>query len=111
MMLGAINMGRRRAAMAVANGALMVIQTGIFGSKRREWQQAEIKTIRVGPSGMEVNDRPVMQLQIVPVAGKPFGVLTGRDVAELEWMATLLRQALTGAASAPDGANYVESTR
>jgi hypothetical protein len=43
---------------------------------------------------MEVNDVPVLQMQIVSHNGQSYGLLTGRDVAELEWMATLLRQAV-----------------
>ena len=39
MVLGAINMGRRRAVLAVVGGRLLVLQTGPFGSKRREWDR------------------------------------------------------------------------
>lgn len=94
MLLGAINMGRRQAAIAVAGGQLKLIQLGLFGTKRREWLLEELATARKGKSGMEVNDVPVMQLHIVPRDGKPYGLLTGRDEEELEWIATLLRQAI-----------------
>ena len=43
---------------------------------------------------MEVNDRPVIELQIHPRQGKKAGLLGGRDEAELRWLATRLRQAL-----------------
>ena len=42
MLLGSINMGLRQAAMAVTGGTLMVIQTGLFGSKQRNWQPGEV---------------------------------------------------------------------
>lgn len=94
MLLAAINMGRRQAAIAVAGGQLKLIQLSLFGTKRREWLLEDLATARKGKSGMEVNDVPVMQLHIVPRDGKPCSLLTGRDEEELEWIATLLRQAI-----------------
>jgi hypothetical protein len=94
MFLGSVNMGRRRAALAVADGTLMVLQTGIFGSKQREWPAAEIANILPGPSGMTVNDVDVLELQIHDTAGKKFGILAGRSDDELAWLAYELRQAL-----------------
>jgi hypothetical protein len=94
MLLGAINMGRRRAVFAVVGETLMVLQTGIFGSKRREWKSEHIADIRTGPSGMKVNNMDVIELQILQRNGKKFGMLAGREVPELQWLATLLRRAL-----------------
>lgn len=104
MLLGAINMGRRQAAIAVTNGRMKSIVSGLFGTTRKEWELAELETVRKGPSGMEVNDVPVMQLHIVPRTGAKYGLLTGRDEAELEWMATHLRRYLARprATAAPD---------
>src|SRR5262245_46530582 len=42
LLLGGINMGLRQAGLAVAGGTLMVMQTGPFGKKQREWPLAEI---------------------------------------------------------------------
>jgi hypothetical protein len=92
LLLGAINMGRRTAMFAVAAGTLLVMQKGIFGTKRREWPVAEISSIALGPSGMKVNDRDVNQLQI-HACGEKLGLLTGRDEQELEWLACELRNA------------------
>jgi hypothetical protein len=72
----------------------MVMQTGLRRAKRREWPRSDVKTARVGPSGTEVNDEPVLELQLYGPDKKLFGMLGGRDVQELTWMATLLRQAL-----------------
>lgn len=94
LLLGAINMGRRQAAIAVTREHLKLIVSGLFGTTRREWALDELDTFRKGPSGMSVNDVPVMQLHIVPRKGSPYGLLTGRDEAELEWMATHLRRCL-----------------
>jgi hypothetical protein len=53
-----------------------------------------LTAIRADASSMEVNHRPVIQLQIHPRAGKKVGLLSGRNEDELRWMATRLRRAL-----------------
>jgi hypothetical protein len=50
---------------------------------------------------MEVNNRPVIELQIHPAVGKKAGFLAGRDEAELRWMAAQLRRALNVPARRP----------
>jgi len=94
LFLGGLNMGRRRAAIAVTGGALMVIQTGIFGSKQREWPASGIERICAGPSGMEVNDKPILELQIYGGSPRKFAVLAGRSDDELRWIASELRATL-----------------
>lgn len=101
LLLAAVNMGRRRAVLAVVGAQLLAMQTGIFGGKRGQWQRREIAQIRIGPSGMEVNEVPVMELQIHPKSGKEFGLLAGRGVKELEWLAAVLKHELQ--TSAPPG--------
>jgi hypothetical protein len=94
MLLGGMNMGRRRAAIAVTSGTLMVLQTGIFGAKQRQWPATELKRICVGPSGMEVNNKPILELQIYGQQRVKFGLLAGRSDDELRWIASELRVAL-----------------
>ena len=95
LLLGALNMGQRRAAsLAVTGGSLMVLQTGLFGGKRRTWEPGDVAAVRVGPSGLEVNEVPVQELQIIDAAGQSFTVLAGRTDDELEWVAEELRRAL-----------------
>jgi hypothetical protein len=95
ILLGGLNMGRRRAAIAVTGGTLMVIQTGIFGSKQREWPVAKIKRICAGPSGMEVNDKPILELQIYADGSARCGLLAGRTDEELRWIASELSAVLS----------------
>jgi hypothetical protein len=92
--LAAVNMGRRRAVLAVVRDRLLVLQTGLFGTKRREWERAEVRHVGVGPSGLSVNERPVLELQLRPREGAQVGLLAGRDEEELHWIATRLRRAL-----------------
>ncbi len=94
LLLAALHMARRRAAIAVAAGRLLVVQVGLFGEKKRVWEPDELRSIEVGPSGMEVNDRPVLELQFVSKAGDKFGLFGGRDQEEIEWLATQLGKAL-----------------
>jgi hypothetical protein len=93
LLLGSIQMGRRHAALAVAGEMLMVMQTGIFSKKQREWPLGEIAAIRVGPTGIRVNGVPVLELQIRYRSGKKLGLLAGRKADELEWLAEELRLA------------------
>jgi hypothetical protein len=94
ILLGSLNMGRRRAAIAVTGGSLMLIQTGIFGSKQRDWAAGRVSAIRPGPSGMTVNDKPVLELQIYDSGRHKFGLLGGRRDDELRWLGHELRTAL-----------------
>ena len=94
LLLASLNMGRRRAAIAVTGGTLMIIQTGIFGSKQRDWEPGDVEAVRTGPSGMTVNDKPVLELQIYDGGASKFGILAGRRDEELRWLADTLREAL-----------------
>jgi hypothetical protein len=101
LLLAGVNMGRRRAGLAVADGKLMILQTNLFGSKTKEWRLEDLASVRIGPSGTTIGDSdiPILELQVVPREGKPFGLLAGREVAEIEWMATLLRDLVRAAAA------------
>lgn len=90
----AINMGRRQAVLAVVDDSLQFLQVGPFGRRRHEWARAEIADIAVGPSGLEVNDVPIMELQVRTTAGKKHGMLSQRQLAELVWIATVVRHEL-----------------
>jgi hypothetical protein len=102
VMLMAVNLGRRQAALAVANGRLMIVQASLFGTKKHEWACDNLRTIGIGPSGMSVNDVPVLELQIHPHHEKKHGMLAGRETQELAWIATVLRDAGQVGASATE---------
>lgn len=92
MLLGAINMGKRQTVIAVIGDTFGVKTTGLFGTKEKKLKVAEIDTVRMGPSGMEVNDKPIMELQVLGLDGKKkAGVLSERKENELLWMAWLIR--------------------
>jgi hypothetical protein len=98
LFLVSVNVARRRAAIAVVGDRLMVMRSGLFGSGRREWDRSQLLDIRLGPSGLtrqnKTKNEQVLQLQIVTQDGKRYGMLTGREDAELEWIGAVLRQRL-----------------
>jgi hypothetical protein len=89
-----VRVARRRAVIAVVGTKLLILQTGLVRSKERKWKAGDLEAVRVGKSGIEINEEPVLELQIVPRAGLPFGLLAGRDVAEIAWIAAELRRRL-----------------
>ena len=103
LLAAAVNMGRRSAVLEAGRGRLRVRVRGIFGERHWEWQHGEVAALRVGASGLEVNDVPVLELQVHPRGGDKVGLLSGRDERELRWMATRLR-AVLGVPSQPGGA-------
>ncbi len=94
MMVAALHMARHRAAIAVAGDRLLVVQMGLFGEQKRVWERDELQSIQVGPSGVEINDQPALELELVPKFGGKFGLLAGGEVEELKWLATRLGTAL-----------------
>ncbi len=101
LLLSSIQMGKRTAEMAIAGGRLFIIQKGIFGTKQKEWDADEIARVCLGPSGMLVNDVPIMELQVHDNAGKKLGFLSGRNNDELEWLAAMISAKLQSRNSPP----------
>jgi hypothetical protein len=104
MTVAAINMGLRHASIATADDLLMVVRHSIFGKTTREWSASDLAKICCGNSGMEINNVPVKELQIIPENDKKFGCLSQLNKAELVWIAAELNQALgMSGLSAEDG--------
>lgn len=94
MLLAGVQMGLGQAALITDGDRLSIKRVGPLRSREDCFRAAEVAGIRVGPSGMEVNDVPVRELQIHPRTGKKVGLLSQLDDAELEWVAGVLRRAL-----------------
>jgi hypothetical protein len=94
VMAGAIQMGRRRAVLAVVGDRLLLLQTGPFRRTRREWARSQLTDVRTGPSGLSMGGEPVLELQVRARGDKKCGLLSGRDEEELRWLATILRRAM-----------------
>ena len=94
MLLGAWNLGRRRATILAEHGDLRVEQKGLFGTKIHQWRRGDIAGVRADTSGITVNDVPLLQIQVHPRTGSKVGLLTGRPEDELRWIAAEMRRAL-----------------
>lgn len=92
MLAISIHLGRRQVVLIALADRFAFSQTSPLRRSQAHVAREDIATIRVGPSGVEVNDRPVMQLQVVRKTGQSVGLLGGRDLAELQWLASLLRR-------------------
>jgi hypothetical protein len=89
-----LRVARRRAVIAIVGPQLLILQTGLIRSRERKWDVNELAAVRVGKSGIEVNSEPVLELQIMPRTGLKFGLLAGRSVVEISWIAATLRRLL-----------------
>jgi len=98
--VGALATARRRAIVDVVGGAVLVTQKGLFKVRQWQWEPGALKAIVVGPSGTEVNNRPIMQIHFVPHTGSKTGLFTWREEAELHWIARTLRDAVVHPAAA-----------
>lgn len=103
LLAGAIHMGKRKILIAVVNDVLACRTISPFRTSERKVALTDITAIQVGPSGIEVNDRPIMEVQIIPGKGRKIGLLSNRTAEELDWVARVLRQHLRarGAYNAP----------
>lgn len=95
MLGGAIHMGRLRVMIAANAHTLGLRRISPFGTREVRMPRTEITAICVGPSGMTVNDRPVLELQFhLPAPKKKVGCLSQIDDGELRWLAFELRRRL-----------------
>lgn len=93
MFVAAINVGRRSSVLGVANGLLWIERISIFGKKTMHYEKENIQSIAMLPSGTEVNNVPVMELQI-KANGETIGMLSQFSELEIEWLTDSLRRLL-----------------
>jgi hypothetical protein len=96
-LVSAINAGRRSAMLGIADGQLFVERKSIFGTKWLELPIDKVKKIGVGPSGTEINNVPVLELQIRDTDSHNHGLLSQLANDDLYWLAQELRQSLESA--------------
>jgi hypothetical protein len=89
-----VKAGTTRTMLAVTPDLLAFQQNSAFGMRKRQIPRQQITGVTVGPSGTTVNDRPLLELQIAVRGAPSEGMLVGRPVAEIDWIAATLRQAL-----------------
>jgi hypothetical protein len=105
LLLVSIRLGKARTMLVAMPDRLALRRRSPFGRSEKTFLAGQIADIRWGPSGTTVNDKPLMQLQLVHPDGRHTGLLTGRSTAELDWLAAELRQKLgLDGHDAPDAA-------
>lgn len=94
MLVGSIYMARQRAMIGVRDGLLFIERNTMFGTKWTEFAAEEIDAIEMAHANMEVNGKPVMNLHITPLEGKPVKMFSHLENGELRWLAQELRASL-----------------
>ncbi len=106
VLVAAVNIGKTSVMIGVLSGEqLFVERKSLFGTKWSEFDRQQIKKICRGPSNIEVNDKRIYQLQIHTTDGNKTGLLTQLTDAELEWIASVLRNELS-ISKRSDGASW-----
>ena len=96
-LVSTINAGRRTAMLGIADGQLFVERKSIFGTKWIEVPIDNVRKINVGPSGTEINNVPVLELQIHESEGCKHGLLSQLANDDLYWLAQELTAAIESA--------------
>jgi hypothetical protein len=92
-----INGGRRWASLTVRGGVFAIERREWFRTRRSAWRRDELRSVGVqvrADSDAEGGTGYVTTLRIEAEDGEPLSILAHRDKAELEWIATALREAL-----------------
>lgn len=93
MLTAAVNQMRRKASLRASHDELIIVQQSLFGTKTFKRVSGLLAAIRVGDSGIVVNNVPLQELQIHGTDGKKHGFFTNLTNDELHWLATHLRHA------------------
>ncbi len=96
LFLAGWNLSSRRSRLAVGAEELVLEHDGPLGRRVRRVPLASVEDIRVGPSGIRVNDRPVMEVQVHADGRKAIGLLAQRKEAECEAVAAALYDEVFG---------------
>ncbi len=94
VLVATINAGRRRAILDVVGDTLLITRQNIFKTRQQEVHRDNIKSIRRDKSGVEINDVPVLNLQVRLHEGKKISMFSQLSNDELTWIAAVLREAL-----------------
>ncbi len=97
MLVYAICLSRRSTMIGIEQPLCFYETKGLFKTQWREFETEHIQDVRVGPSGMTINEVPVNELQIVvnKPAASTFGLLSNLTDEELRWIAYELRNELS----------------
>jgi hypothetical protein len=91
-----INRTRRCVVLDVAGDTLLVWQSGLWRMRPRKWSRQQLADVFVmhHPGDSESDPYYELHIQPHPGHGRAFTLLAHRDIAELRWVATVLRRSL-----------------
>ena len=67
--------------IGVRDNQLIIEKTTMFGKRWREYSKWDIARITKGASGTEINDEPVLELQVIDAQGDKFGITSAIEHA------------------------------
>lgn len=94
MVFFAVRSGRRRGMIDVVGRDLLITRQSVGKPVAESWASEEIDRVVVGPSGTEINEKPVMELQVWLKDGVKRGFFPERHDDELRWIAGEITAAL-----------------
>lgn len=100
MLTMAVDQMRRKASLRASHDELIILQQSLFGTKTFKRSREQLAAIRVGDSGIMINNVTLQELQVHNADGKKQGFFTNLTNDELHWLATHLRHA-TGVGEVP----------
>ncbi len=105
MLVVSVHLGRQRLIIAINPHTVAVKRIGPFGVREQRLPRADLMSVECGPSGLKVNDRPVMELQFHFRNRPKIGCLSQLSDEELYWLEAKLRRwlRLSGGNTPPAG--------
>ncbi|MEM6394372.1 MAG: hypothetical protein AAF797_16520 [Planctomycetota bacterium] len=92
--ISALNAGKRRGVIDVIGDTLLVTKQSLFKPTQFEWTADQLDDVRLGPTGTEINGKPINCLLVTPKDGSPVKLFAEREDNEIRWLAALLRREL-----------------
>ncbi|MCX7819757.1 MAG: hypothetical protein N2652_11235 [Kiritimatiellae bacterium] len=94
LLLWSVQLGRQRVLIAANASVLAVRRRGPLRNREERYPRTDLAAVRCGPSGIEVNKRPVMELQFHFHNRPKVGCMSHLSEEELRWLAAKLRRCL-----------------
>lgn len=94
IILISLHLGSRAWKLKADSQGLNVSMKSWLRRKEWHWKRDELQAVKFGDSGTKVNDRSLLQLQVIDAQGRKTGLMTGRSEEELDWLAWTLSERL-----------------
>jgi hypothetical protein len=89
-----LHLGTRKWTLTVRHDQFEAESRSVLRSRQWRWDTSDLRDLCVGNSGIEVNNVPLREVQVLCKSGKKTGLLRGCPEDELQWLASTLRRNL-----------------